>query len=110
MYASLTSAIQPFKAVPANEKQARQAADQKGLLQIVAATRSGMVTGDFSKSVLDRLGTAQHPRFNRPYDGVIYQPIQELRAYLPANGWSVVDMKQDWKTVFPDAPAREAKP
>jgi phosphoglycolate phosphatase-like HAD superfamily hydrolase len=25
-------------------------------------------------------------------------------------GWTVVDMKQDWKTVFPDAPPKEAKP
>jgi hypothetical protein len=27
-----------------------------------------------------------------------------------ANGWTVVNMKQDWKTVFPDAPAKETKP
>jgi phosphoglycolate phosphatase-like HAD superfamily hydrolase len=27
-----------------------------------------------------------------------------------ANGWTVVDMKQDWKTVFPDMPVKEAKP
>lgn len=78
---------QPFKAVLGGDKQALADAGQKGLLQIVAATHSGMTTDAFSKSVLDWLATARHPRFNRPYNSLVYQPMLELLAYLRANGF-----------------------
>lgn len=78
---------QPFKAVLGGDKQALADAGQKGLLQIVAATHSGMTTDAFSKSVLDWLATARHPRFQRPYNSLIYQPMLELLAYLRANGF-----------------------
>jgi hypothetical protein len=32
--------------------------------------------------------TAQHPRFHRPYDQLIYQPMHELLVYLRANGFT----------------------
>ena len=60
---------------------------EKGLMQIVAAAHSGMTTDEFSKSVVDWLATARHPRFNRPYTELIYQPMLELLAYLRANGF-----------------------
>ena len=60
---------------------------EKGLLQIVQAAHSGMTTDEFSKSVIDWLATARHPRFNRPYTELIYQPMLELLAYLRANGF-----------------------
>jgi phosphoglycolate phosphatase-like HAD superfamily hydrolase len=78
---------QPFKAVLGGDKQALADAGQKGLLQIVAATHSGMTTDAFSKSVLDWLATARHPRFHRPYNSLVYQPMLELLAYLRANGF-----------------------
>jgi phosphoglycolate phosphatase-like HAD superfamily hydrolase len=78
---------QPFKALLSNDRQALAAAGQKGLLQIVAATHAGMTTDEFSKSVTEWLATARHPRFNRSYDSLIYQPMLELLAYLRANGF-----------------------
>ena len=60
---------------------------KKGLLQIVAATHAGMTTEDFTKAVLEWIATARHPRFNRPYTELVYQPMLELLAYLRANGF-----------------------
>jgi phosphoglycolate phosphatase-like HAD superfamily hydrolase len=78
---------QPFKSLLANDRQALAAAGEKGLLQIVAATHAGMTTDEFSKYVMDWLATARHPRFNRPYNSLVYQPMLELLAYLRANGF-----------------------
>ena len=35
--------------------------------------------------MIDWLATARHPRFNRPYTDLVYQPMLELLAYLRAN-------------------------
>jgi hypothetical protein len=37
--------------------------------------------------VTDWLATARHPRFNRPYTELAYQPMLEVLAYLRANGF-----------------------
>ena len=78
---------QPFKALLTHDKAALADAGQKGLLQIVAATHAGMTTEEFSRTVLEWTASARHPRFNRPYDSPVYQPMLELLAYLRANGF-----------------------
>jgi phosphoglycolate phosphatase-like HAD superfamily hydrolase len=78
---------QPFKAALANDMKALAAAGEKGILTIIMATHAGMTTGEFSKTVLDWLATARHPRFKRPYTELVYQPMIELLAYLRANGF-----------------------
>jgi phosphoglycolate phosphatase-like HAD superfamily hydrolase len=78
---------QPFKGLLEKDKQALAAAGKKGVLQILAATHAGMTTEEFSKSVRDWLAVAKHPRFDRPYDSLVYQPMLELLAYLRASGF-----------------------
>ena len=78
---------QPFKALLDGDMKALAGSGEKGLMQIVAAAHSGMTTDEFSKSVVDWLATARHPRFKRPYTELIYQPMLELLAYLRANGF-----------------------
>ena len=78
---------QPFKALLDKDMKALGASGEKGLLQIVAATHTGMTTDAFAKDVLDWMATARHPRFNRPYNELVYQPMLELLAYLRANGF-----------------------
>jgi phosphoglycolate phosphatase-like HAD superfamily hydrolase len=78
---------QPFKAVLDNDIKALAASGEKGLLQLVEATHAGMTTEEFTKTVLDWIATARHPRFNRPYTDLVYQPMLELLAYLRANGF-----------------------
>ena len=78
---------QPFKALLDKDMKALGASGEKGLLQIVAATHTGMTTDAFAKDVLDWMATARHPRFDRPYNSLVYQPMLELLAYLRANGF-----------------------
>lgn len=59
-----------------------------GLLRIVALTHSGMTTAEFTDRVNAWIDTAKHPRFDRPYDELTYQPMQELLAYLRDNGFT----------------------
>jgi hypothetical protein len=62
---------QPFKAVLEHDMAALGATGEKGILEIVAATHSGMTTDEFTKFVTDWLATARHPRFKRPYNELI---------------------------------------
>ncbi len=78
---------QPFAAVLADDRAALAAMGEKGFLQLVAATHSGTTVEDFGANVTQWLETARHPRFNRPYTALVYQPMQELLAYLRANGF-----------------------
>ena len=78
----------PFKAaIDGDLQRARGATGQKGMLEIIAATHAGMTTDAFAATVADWLATARHPRFDRPYDELVYQPMLELLAYLRANGF-----------------------
>jgi len=78
---------EPFKSVLAGDMKAVAAMGEKGMLEIVAATHSGMTTTDFNKSVKEWLETATHPRFKRLYTDLVYQPMLELLDYLRANGF-----------------------
>jgi haloacid dehalogenase-like hydrolase len=78
---------QPFKAVLDGDMAALAAAGEKGIAEIVTVTHSGMSTEEFTKTVLDWLGSARHPRFNHAYTDLVYQPMLELLTYLRANGF-----------------------
>jgi phosphoglycolate phosphatase-like HAD superfamily hydrolase len=78
---------QPFKALLEGDKQALAAAGKDGLIEILTETHTGMTVEDFTKTVLEWTKTARHPRFNRPYTELVYQPMLELLAYLRANGF-----------------------
>src|SRR6185437_16816305 len=78
---------QPFKAFLSGDRKALAEQGEKGLLTLVAAAHSGMTTEEFAKFVADWLATARHPRFNRPYNELVYQPMVELLAYLRAYGF-----------------------
>jgi phosphoserine phosphatase len=60
---------------------------EKGLAQLIMASHTGMPTDDFKQIVADWLATARHPRFQRPYAELAYQPMLELLDYLRANGF-----------------------
>ena len=60
---------------------------EHGLLKLVMASHAGNTTDEFEAIVMDWLATANHPRFNRPYTDLVYQPMLELLNYLRANGF-----------------------
>jgi phosphoserine phosphatase len=78
---------QPFKAVIDNDTMALAEIDQRGILEIIAVTHGGMITEIFAGTVAEWLGSTRHPRFNQPYDKLVYQPQLELLRYLRANGF-----------------------
>ncbi len=78
---------QPFKGVLEGDTKAVMASGEKGLAELLAVTHSGMTTEEFSKTVSDWIATAKHPRFKRPYNELVFQPMLEVLAYLRANGF-----------------------
>lgn len=79
--------VQPFKAILERDLKALAAAGESGLLSVVATTHAGMTTEQFAQIVDDWLERARHPRFERPYTELVYQPMLELLGYLQANGF-----------------------
>jgi len=80
-------AKQPFKALLEGDNKSFAAGGEKALLEVLAVSHAGMTTEEFEGTVKDWMATAKHPRFNRPYNEVVYQPMIELLAYLRANGF-----------------------
>jgi phosphoglycolate phosphatase-like HAD superfamily hydrolase len=78
---------EPFKSVLAGEMRAALAGGQKAVAQIMLATHAGMTTDEFDQVVRDWVKTARHPRFDRPYTDLVYQPMLEVLAHLRANGF-----------------------
>lgn len=77
----------PFKAVLENDMKALAATGEKGAVEVLMATHAGVTTEEFEGAVREWLATAKHPRFNRPFTDVIFQPMLELLVYLRGNGF-----------------------
>jgi len=78
---------QPFKAVLENDMKALIDSGMRGLVELVMSTHAGMTTEEFEKIVSHWIATAKHPRFQRHYTELVFQPMLELLAYLRANGF-----------------------
>lgn len=78
---------EPFRSVLNRDLKGLAASGEKGLLQIMAATHTGMTTDQFATAVTNWLASARHPTKQRPYNELVYQPQLELLAFLRANGF-----------------------
>jgi phosphoglycolate phosphatase-like HAD superfamily hydrolase len=78
---------QTIAAAHAGDISAVAAGGQRAIGELVMVTHAGITTEEFSKIVEDWIASARHPRFNRPYTDLIFQPMLELLAYLRANGF-----------------------
>ena len=83
------AARDPFKAALAGDLGTVLAGGEKGLADIIAVTHAGMSQEAFTGIVAAWLGTARHPRFNRPYNRLIYQPMLEVMRLLRSQGFEV---------------------
>jgi len=88
--------------------------NHEGLLRIIALTHAGMTTDEFSARVNDWIRTAKHPKFDRPYDQLTYQPMQEVLRYLRANGFKTfivsgggADFMRAWSERVYDIPPEQ---
>ncbi len=75
----------PFKAVLEDDMDKLISFGEHGLLELVMATHAGMSTQEFNQSVQGWLANNTHPRFNKKYNELVYQPMLELLAYLQNN-------------------------
>ncbi len=80
---------EPFKSVLAGDVAGLAASGEKGLIQLLGATHSGMTSEEFTKIAGDWIETSRHPKTGKPYTSMIYQPMLELISYLKANGFKV---------------------
>jgi hypothetical protein len=94
---------QPFQAVLERDLKTLAAQGEKGAVELVTATHTGMSSDEFHRIVSDWIATARHPKFQRPYTEVVYQPMLEVLAYLRANGFKTyivsgggVDFMRPW--------------
>lgn len=76
---------QPFKAVLEDDQEALLKSGKEGLAQLVMASHAGMTAEEFGQTVRDWNASARHPRFDRPYTELVFQPMLELLQYLRAN-------------------------
>lgn len=95
--------VEPFKTVMSGNREAIAKLSMDNLMKILAATLTGMTVDEFNSEVKQWLATAKHPRWNRPYTELTYQPMQELLRYLRANGFKtfiVTGGGQDFVRVY----------
>jgi phosphoserine phosphatase len=79
---------QPFKAALEGDMKTVFSSGNHGLLELAMETHRGMTTEEFAHVVKDWLATAKHPRYNRPYNECVYEPMLELLVHLlRANGF-----------------------
>ena len=79
---------QPFKAILGDDREALASMGHAELGQLLAATHTGITAEEFSSIARGWLDDARHPRFDRPFDTCIYQPMLEVLDYLRANGFT----------------------
>ena len=77
----------PFKAVVTGDKEAIAKFTLKDIEVIAMATHTGMTAEAFRPMVKDWMAKAKHPRFDKPYPQMVYQPMLEVMKYLRDNGY-----------------------
>ncbi|SFJ39132.1 Protein of unknown function, partial [Phyllobacterium sp. CL33Tsu] len=80
---------EPFKSVLSGDLNGVAASGERGLVELVAATHAGMTSEEFSKIVADWIAKARHPKLDKPYTSLIFQPMLEVIDYLKQNGFKV---------------------
>jgi phosphoglycolate phosphatase-like HAD superfamily hydrolase len=76
-----------FKAALENDMKTVMKSGMHGLMELVMATHAGMTTDEFAQIVKDWINTAKHPKTNKLYKEMVFQPMLELLDYLRENGF-----------------------
>lgn len=77
----------PFRTVLSGNREAVAKFSLRDLEEILAATLTGMPVDAFEAEASKWLETAKHPRWDRLYTDLTYQPMQEVLQYLRDNGF-----------------------
>jgi len=77
-----------LKAAAAGDLKTALAGGEEALLEIVAASHSGVTVDEFLATTRAWLDTARHPKTGLAYCDMVYQPMLELLRYLRDEGFS----------------------
>lgn len=78
---------EPYASILKGDIATALAGGTPAILELAAATHSGMTVEQFNASVRSWLESARHPTTKLPYQKMVYQPMLELLQYLRANGY-----------------------
>jgi phosphoserine phosphatase len=78
---------QPYKAALEGDAAYFQEAGLPAVLELLVKTHSGMSQDAFREDAERFLTEARHPKLDRPFERLVYQPMLELLAQLRANGY-----------------------
>jgi phosphoglycolate phosphatase-like HAD superfamily hydrolase len=95
--------VEPFKTVLSGNREAMAKLSMRDLEKILAATLTGMTVEEFNAEAKKWIETAKHPRWNRPYTELVYQPMLEVLRYLRDNAYKtyiVTGGGQDFVRVY----------
>ena len=102
-----------FKALMANDMQGLMR-NEKALAALIARANSGMTVDEYDRTIRDWLAKSRHPKFNRPYTELVYQPQLELLSYLRANGFKTyivsggtIDFMRPWSQAIYGIPPEQ---
>ncbi len=95
--------MEPFKTVLSGNREAMAKLSMEDFEKIIAATLTGMTVDEFNAEVKKWMDTARHPRWNRIYTELVYQPMLEVMQYLRSKGFKtymVTGGGQDFVRVY----------
>lgn len=78
---------EPYKTIVTGDWEAISRLPHQELEKVLLASVSNMPVEQFNDEVRHWLLMAKHPRYQRPYTELAYQPMLELLDYLRANGY-----------------------
>ena len=79
--------VEPFKTVLSGDHAAIAKLTLPDLEKILVETFTGRSVEEFNAEVSQWIATAKDPRWKKPYTELVYQPMQEVLAYLRSNGY-----------------------
>src|SRR6516164_815614 len=78
---------EPFKTVLSGDREAMAKLSLRDLEEILVATLTGMPVEVFETEAKKWIENAKHPRWERPYTDLTYQPMLEVLQYLRESGF-----------------------
>ena len=78
---------EPYRSVLNDDLAALAAQGEAAIVPLLLTTHTGMTASEFRARARAWLDTARHPRFDQPFDAMVYQPMLEVLGLLRANGF-----------------------
>ena len=76
-----------LRAAIAGDMHGAMAGGNEGLMRLAGAAMAGNSPEEFQAIAAEWLKTARHPKWNRPYTALVYQPMLEVLRFLRAAGF-----------------------